>query len=341
MRLGTVPAPVDGPRLGTGPGPGSGPTGTKPSTRSEQEAKSGVAQFTDEFGEEHQKRRLLLESGQAEWVVELRPNLFVPEVAQGVGSLLRKLEAKPFSVSEVRILSLTTNEATNRNLRENVPDANRVDFDVESPTMEALRSALSFHAGKIVFVLGHFEKGTFLMVNPETNAEFSVSKEELTGMARECCQATVFALGCESAVSGGDAGVLTSFDTLDVAKKIPEVLRAQTYIEALSAMTSGEKPLVLLIDERFVVEPELSEFTAVAYMPTSGGIEEGLGERVGTVLYSASPPGPKPPATVAEKPVPTDKGSDPGCVILLIAAALAGVIAIIARVIHNRRRANR
>jgi hypothetical protein len=255
----------------------------------------------------------------------LRRNLFVPAGAQDVAHLASKLESQPFSGSELRVLSLTTNVETNQKLREKLPEANIIVFDVESPTKEGLRETLSHHQKKTVFVLGHFEKGAFVLVNPETHAEFSVSKEELISMARDCCQITIFALGCETALSDGGAGVVTSFDTMDVVDKLPELWRANNLLDAFEALTFGDKGLVLVIDEQFVTEPEL-EITAVLSTALAGG------ERVATVFYAAPPPGSEPPGD-EDKPL--------GCSSLLFPALGLVVIAIIGGWIWNRKKDNR
>ncbi len=146
----------------------------------------------------------------------------------------------------VKILPLTTNVATWRELRANASSA-LVDEPLRS--LEGIERELRRDPGAVVVVLGHFENGAFVLRDAAGRQVLSASLDALFATALEAGVGLI-PLGCYTAARGR-GGSATRFNTLNAAKRLGNAVKAKTYIDMFSSI--GGDDLAFVFDPQMTV----------------------------------------------------------------------------------------
>jgi len=290
------------------------------------------------------KAKSIFDGESTRWLVEYETSLFAPANVEGIEKLAAELRARPLSGSDLRFVSLTKNTSTQKKIQQLIPTENRIDFDLSS--LEGLKKRLADHRGKTVFFLGHVEDGNFVTYDASGKVLFKAGVKEVQDAALECCQVSVFALGCHSGEATGRNGVLQAFNTVDAVERFHEALGAANYLEFLQRLAcTGNDRLSLIADSSLLSETSSAAEFAVHRGDLKAADTTRDAPKVATLYYTAWRPTPPPPTTTdtsntSESPFAsgdplqantTSSSGVSGFSCLFVIALVVGVIVFIAK----------
>jgi len=284
------------------------------------------------------KAKSIFDGGSRRWVIEYAPSLFAPADIEGIAKLADELKARPLSTSDLRFVSLTKNTSTTKKIAELIPAENRIDFDLSS--VDALKQRLAEHRGKTVFFLGHVENGNFVTYDAAGKEIFKIGAKEVQDAALECCQVSVFALGCHSGEATGRNGVLEAFNTVDAVERFHDALGAANFLEFLQRLAgNGEDRLSLIADSSLLSDTSSSAEFAIHRGDLGKAETIRDAPKVATLYYAGWRPAPPPPQTTdtsgtqGDAPVQADtmSSSMSGFSCLFAVVLVAGAVIFIAK----------
>lgn len=258
----------------------------------------GDASRVFHIGDDGTPRRAtsIFDGDSTRWLVEYASSLFAPADVQGIAKLAAELKARPLSTSDLRFVSLTKNTSTTKKIAELIPAENRIEFDLSS--VEALKQRLAEHRGKTVFFLGHVEDGNFVTYDAAGKEIFKVGVKEVQDAALECCQVSVFALGCHSGKATGRNGVLEAFNTVDAVERFHDALGAANFLDFLQRLAgNGQDRLSLIADSSLLSDASSSAEFAIHRGDVSKAETITDAPKVATLYYTGWRPAPPPQQT--------------------------------------------
>jgi hypothetical protein len=210
-------------------------------------------------------------SGRQRVVMEFQPSLY-KKVDDPSANINNRYGARQFVRNDVRLLLLSVDSTTEALVKEKIPAANTISFDMTSK--ESLERSLSTHRNKTVFPLGHIEGDAFVVRDAGNKVLFEIPLTELNDIAKKY-NVTMFALGCNSAQATRTAGVLNTFNTVDAVNRFATAMSSSaTYMDFFHKLAADE--VFILLDDSLGGDPEWLKMQIY-----SGGVSGGDGGGAG------------------------------------------------------------
>ena len=191
------------------------------------------------------------DSGRSRVVMEFQPSLYKKPDDPASANLNNLYETRRFDRNDVRLLLLSVDSTTDALVKEKIPAANTISFDMTSK--ESLERSLSNHRNKTVFPLGHIEGDAFVVRDAGNKVLFEIPLTELNDIAKKY-DVTMFALGCNSAKATRTAGVLNTFNTVDAVHRFATAMSSSaTYIDFFHKLASDD--VFILLDDSLGGDP--------------------------------------------------------------------------------------
>jgi hypothetical protein len=211
-------------------------------------------------------------SGRQRVVMEFQPSLYKKVDDPASTNLNNLYVTLRFERNDVRLLLLSVDSTTETLVKEKIPAANTITFDLTSK--ESLERSLSNHRGKTVFPLGHIEEDSFVVRDAGNKVLFEIPLTELNDIAKKY-NVTMFALGCNSAKATRTAGVLNTFNTVDAVNRFATAMSSSaTYMDFFHKLAADE--VFILLDDSLGGDPEWLKMQIY-----SGGVSGGDGGGAG------------------------------------------------------------
>jgi hypothetical protein len=208
-------------------------------------------------------------SGRQRVVMEFQPSLYKKVDDPASANLNNLYVTRRFERNDVRLLLLSVDSTTETLVKEKIPAANTITFDLTSK--ESLERSLSNHRGKTVFPLGHIEEDSFVVRDAGNKVLFEIPLTELNDIAKKY-KVTMFALGCNSAKATRTAGVLNTFNTVDAVNRFATAMSSSaTYMDFFHKLASDD--VFILLDDSLGGDPEWVKMRI--YIGVDGGGDGG------------------------------------------------------------------
>ncbi len=215
-------------------------------------------------------------SGRLRVVMEFHPSLYKKVDDPASVNLNNLYATRQFQRNDVRLLLLSVDSTTEALVKEKIPAANTISFDMTSK--ESLERSLSTHRNKTVFPLGHIEEDAFVVRDAGNKVLFEIPLTELNDIAKKY-NVTMFALGCNSANATRTAGVLNTFNTVDAVNRFATAMSSSaTYIDFFHKLAADD--VFILLDDSLGGAPEwlkMQIYSGGASGGDGGGVGEGGG----------------------------------------------------------------
>ena len=197
-------------------------------------------------------------------VVALRDHLYAPADENNIGRLSKALNEQKFQSNEVVLMPLVMNSATLDLVNQSVPTQNRLLISDFSKT--SIYNGLSSQRSKTVFLLGHVENGSFVVLDSAGDAVVSLPVEELQKYAEEN-GINIYALGCNSAALTR-AGAATEFNTVDAVSRFVGALNSNTWGGFYSSLAGDN--LDLVVDSSSIADDGKGRADIIVYKKAFG-----------------------------------------------------------------------
>jgi hypothetical protein len=186
-------------------------------------------------------RQMRLSNGDVHRFVK-HDKLYVRATEPNASKVVKSFAAKPFRQSDVRVISMVTDHATNNKMAELIPEANRVSFNWSAAN--ELETIMAANQKRTLIFVGHVENDSYVVLDSSNRPLLTVSLRHLESMAKRH-DITLYALGCNS---GGNApvGPIDVFNTVEVVQGISAALQTSvTHFQFVNRLSSPDLPLVI------------------------------------------------------------------------------------------------
>jgi len=174
-------------------------------------------------------------------IVKFGTNLYYPVQRPDVPLLIKQIYKKPFDAKKAVVVPLTTDSGTIERFIRKIPAANR--SNVKLTSKEELEKQLAKYRGRIVIPLGHFEKGSFVVIDAANKEVLKISSQELQVLAQKY-NFKVIPFGCRSAEEFSN-GIANVFNSLDAIDSLSKAIRSKTLGDFIENLSSSKVTFVM------------------------------------------------------------------------------------------------